>query len=205
MMNRRPLFMVLVGSAVFLVGAALVLMSLQSRPASAASRGHVLAASSSTPAGAAGSVVSTSEVGLAPGHQAVAVTTPSPAAGLAAYLGPGDVVDVYATITHLSSAGGGSASDSSAPVPCTVLVAADVPVIDVSLQVPEFKAHESSTGRQLPTSVTVLLSATTAQAPALVFAAGNESIYLAEVPTGLAPAPAGTCVGTGRVLTGPGL
>lgn len=202
-MNRRPVFMVLVGSAVFLVGAALVLMSLQSGPAVAASR-H-LAASASAPASPAGPVVSTSEVGLTLGHQAVAVTTPSPAAGLAAYLGPGDVVDVYATITHLSSAGGSGAAGSSAPLPCTVLVAADVPVIDVSLQVPEFKGHASSTGRQLPSSVTVLLSATTAQAPALVFAAGNESIYLTQVPGGQAPAPAGTCVGTGQVLSGGGL
>ena len=202
MMNRRPVFMVLVGSAVFLVGAALVLMSLQSRPAVAASR-HV--AASAAPAATTGPMVSTSEVGLAVGHQAVAVTTPSPAAGLAAYLGPGDVVDVYATITHLSSPGGGAAEASAAPVPCTVLVAADVPVIDVSQQVPEYKGHSSSTGRQLPTSVTVLLSATTAQAPGLVFAAGNESIYLTEVPGGQAPAPAGTCVGTGQVLTGGGL
>lgn len=202
-MNRRPVFMVLVGSAVFLVGAALVLMSLQSRPAVAASR-HV-AASASVPASPTSPVVSTSEVSLALGHQAVAVTTPSPAAGLAAYLGPGDVVDVYATITHLSSPGGGAGAGPSAPVPCTVLVAADVPVIDVSLQVPEFKGHVSSVGRQLPTSVTVLLSATTAQAPALVFAAGNESIYLTQVPGGQAPAPAGTCVGTGQVLSGGGL
>lgn len=200
MMNRRPVFMVLVGSAVFLVGAALVLMSLQSRPASAVSRGHAVA-SASTPAGTA-PTVSTSEVGLAPGHQAVAVTTPSPAAGLAAYLGPGDVVDVYATITHLSSPGGAASPSSPAQVPCTVLVAADVPVIDVSLQVPEFKGHQTSTGRQLPTSVTVLLSATTAQAPALVFAAGNESVYLTEVPGGQTPAPAGSCVGTGQVLGG---
>jgi hypothetical protein len=203
MMNRRPVFMVLVGSAVFLVGAALVLMSLQSRPASAASR-HV-ASSASVPAAAAGPAASTSEVGLTAGHQAVAVTTPSPAAGLAAYLGPGDVVDVYATITHLSSAGPGPAAGSTAPVPCTVLVAADVPVIDVSLQVPEFKGHQSSAGRPLPGSLTVLLSATTAQAPALVFAAGNESIYLTQVPGGTAAAPAGTCVGTVQVLTGGGL
>jgi hypothetical protein len=200
MMNRRPVFMVLVGSAVFLVGAALVLMSLQSGPASAASRGRV-AASTATTAGTA-PTISTSEVGLAPGHQAVAVTTPSPAAGLAAYLGPGDVVDVYATITHLSSLGGAASPPSPAPVPCTVLVATDVPVIDVSLQVPEFKGHQSSTGRPLPSSVTVLLAATTAQAPALVFAAGNESVYLTEVPNGQAPAPAGSCVGTGQVLGG---
>ena len=200
MMNRRPLFMVLVGSAVFLVGAALVLMSLQSKPAVAASRGHV-AASAPVASGGTAPLISTSEVALAAGHQAVAITTASPAAGLAAYVGPGDVVDVYATITHLSSPGGGS-SAGSASVPCTVLVASDVPVIDVSLQLPEFKGHQSMAGRQLPTSVTVLLSATTAQAPALVFAAGNESIYLTQVPNALAAAPAGTCVGTGAALSG---
>jgi len=205
-MNRRPLVMVLVGAAAFLVGASLVVVSLKAGPASAAGKGRPAVsapAGSNSGAGAA----STSEVATPEGHQAVAVSPASDAAGLAAYLGPGDLVDVYASITHLSSPGGGPASGPGAQtlVPCTVLVAADVPVVDVSLQLPEFKGHESSTGRQLPTAVAVLLSATTAQAPAIVFAAANESVYLTEVPGAKAPAPAGTCYGTGQVLTASGL
>jgi hypothetical protein len=78
-------------------------------------------------------------------------------------------------------------------------VAANVPVIDVSVQAPAFKGHEAAGARNLPTSLTVLLAATTAEAPSIVFAAGNEQLYLTEVPDASAPAPAGTCVGTGPV------
>ncbi|HZU71668.1 MAG TPA: RcpC/CpaB family pilus assembly protein [Acidimicrobiales bacterium] len=194
-MKRRPTVLVLVGVTVFLIGASLVMVSLRGKPAlaSGSARAPAPAAAAGTPRAAAAHVPS--EVSIPPGDQAVAVSPATVAAGVGAYLGPGDVVDVYASITKLSQTVQGA--PIPLPVPCTLLVAADVPVIDVSAQVPTYKGHENSTGRNLPSAMTVLLAATTAQAPSIVFAAVNEQVYLTEVPDASAPAPAGTCTGTG--------
>lgn len=226
-MKRRPTVLVLIGLTVFVLGTALVLAGLHagspaagstikagsgSDAGSGSATGSRSAAAGSGSGAATGHDQSHSEVQLPSGHQAVAVTPTTAAAGLAAYLGPGDIVDVYVSIDKASATGfgtDGGAATPEAPVPCTVLVAADVPVIDVSDQLPEYgssgggsTSSAGSTGRTAPQSITVLLSATTAQAEAIVWSAANESVYLTEVPSSDAPAPAGTCFTSGSALGG---
>jgi Flp pilus assembly protein CpaB len=130
--------------------------------------------------------VDTSEVAIPRGDQAVAVTPATGSAALAGYLGPGDVVDVYAT-NKVAAVPAGIR-------PCATLVAADVPVLDVSVQTAEYKGHAGA-ARAVPGSVTVLLAASGAQSPSLVYAAQNEQIYLTEVPSGSGAAPGNQCAG----------
>ena len=182
---ERPVVLVLIGASVFAIGASLVVLSLRTRTTTPpVGRQGALPALSSTvrPAQA----VNTSEVAIPPGDQAVAVTPATGTAALAGYLGPGDVVDVYAT----SKVAGGP----TLVLPCATLVAAGVPVLDVSVQTPEYKGHAGA-ARSVPGSVTVLLAAAAAQSAPLVYAAQNEQVYLTEVPTGGGAPSAGSCTG----------
>lgn len=184
---ERPALLVLIGASVFAIGASLVVLSLHTRTTtpSVVRQDNVPALGSTVKQGQA---VNTSELAIPPGDQAVAVTPATGTAGLAGYLGPGDVVDVYATYKVVGA---------PAPVlPCAALVAADVPVLDVSVQTPEYKGHAGA-ARSVPGSVTVLLAATAAQSPPLVFAAQNAQIYLTEVPGGAGAPSAAGCVGGG--------
>ena len=181
---ERPALLVLIGASVFAIGASLVVLSLHTRTTAppAVGQSHLPALGTAV---RQGQTVNTSELAIPPGDQAVAVTPATGTAGLAGYLGPGDVVDVYATYKV--------AGAPAQSLPCSTLVAAGVPVLDVSVQTPEYKGH-AGTARSVPGSVTVLLAATAAQSPSLVFAAQNEQIYLTEVPGGAA-APVSSCVG----------
>lgn len=181
---ERPALLVLIGASVFAIGASLVVLSLHARTAAppVVGQSHLPALGSAVKEGR---VVNTSELAIPPGDQAVAVTPATGTAGLAGYLGPGDVVDVYATYRV--------AGAPTLSLPCASLVAAGVPVLDVSVQTPEYKGHAGAT-RSVPGSVTVLLAATSAQSPPLVFAAQNAQIYLTEIPAGTV-SPADSCAG----------
>ena len=182
---ERPVVLVLIGASVFAIGASLVVLSLHSDTTTPTAGRH-------TPLPVAGTTLSqaqavnTSEVAIPIGDQAVAVTPANGTAGLAGYLGPGDVVDVYASAKAIGPL--------VPVVPCAAVVATDVPVLDVSVQTPEYRGH-TGTARSIPGSVTVLLAATSAQSALLVFAAQNEQIYLTEVPRGGGSRPTGPCAG----------
>lgn len=137
-------------------------------------------------------------VPLPAGDQAITITIDSGAAAVAGYVKPGDTVDVYATIDKLSSPG-----VVTTALPCTELVAADVPVLDVSTVVPGYVQQPSPSGRPTPSSETVLLAATPRQAPQLVFMTTNEQIYLTKVPAGQAAPPLYQCIGTGQMVGSP--
>ena len=125
---------------------------------------------------------------LAPpkGDESIAVTLPSGAAGLAGYLQPGSDVDIYVDVTKTTVTPGS--------VPCVTLAAARVPVLDVSDVVPAYRTNPSSGGRAVPSSITVLLAVTPAQAPGIVYDAANEQMYLAASNQATAT-PSSTCVG----------
>ena len=142
-----------------------------------------------------GELAAASTMPLPTGDQALTVTIGSGAAAVAGYLKPGDTVDVYATVSKLSAP-----SVLNAGVPCTELVAANVPVLDVSTVVPGYAQQPTPTGRATPPNVTVLLAATSDQAPQLVFMTTNESLYLAKVPAGQPAPPLYQCVGTGQLV-----
>lgn len=125
---------------------------------------------------------------LAPpkGDESIAVTLPNGASGLAGYLQPGSDVDIYANVTKTTT--------GPAAVPCVTLVASRVPVLDVSDVVPAYRTNPSSGGRAVPSSITVLLGVTPAQAPGIVYYAANEQMYLTASNQATAT-PSGTCVG----------
>ena len=133
------------------------------------------------------------------GDESLALTFPSGASGLAGYLAPGSYVDVYATVTAATlAAGGGNAK--TLPVPCTTLVQGQVLVLDVSNEVPAFRATTSGAGRAVPSSMTVLVAVTPQQAVSLIFYSTNASIYMAQTVKGGPAADPTTC---SAVLTSP--
>lgn len=182
---ERPALLVLIGVSVFAIGASLVVLSLHSHTTGGSTADRRTAPPVTGTALKPAQPINTSEVAIPPGDQAVAVTPATGTAALAGYLGPGDVVDVYATNKAVAV--------PAAALPCATLVAAGVPVLDVSVQSPEYKGHVGG-ARSVPGTVTVLLAATAAQGPPLVFAALNEQVYLAEVPSG-GTAPSAPCAG----------
>lgn len=191
---QRPALLVLIGACVFAIGASLVVISLHSAPAPArsadrAARTTGVTGAATTTASGQAEAATASEVAIPAGDQAVAVTPANATAALAGYLGPGDMVDVYASDKVVTV--------PAAFRPCAALVASAVPVIDVSAQTPEYRTH-AGTARSVPGSVTVLLAATGAQAPALVYAAQNEQVYLSEIPHGGTAASTGGCTGEGH-------
>jgi Flp pilus assembly protein CpaB len=128
---------------------------------------------------AAGTPIQTTDLspstGLLPvpaGDQSLTVTMNSAQAALAGYLQPGQKVNLYSNISKLSGSG---ASPANQALPCVTLVAPQATVLDVSA---EAAPYSGSGGRTVPSGVTVLLAVTPQQAPAVVFNAMNESLFL---------------------------
>jgi Flp pilus assembly protein CpaB len=126
---------------------------------------------------------------LAPpaGDESIALTLGSAQSGLAGYLQPGDNVDIWGNV--IKTTGGGNL-----PNPCVSLVAPKVEVLDVSDVVPAYRSDPSSTCRTVPTTETVLVAVTPQQAPALVFYASNEQLYLVASGQTTVP-PSSVCAG----------
>jgi Flp pilus assembly protein CpaB len=138
---------------------------------------------------------STSSISLPTGLDAVTVTLTG-VNGLAGYLQPGSLVDVYANITKLSAS-------STLAIPCTEMAMADIQVLDVQSTVGSFSTHPTSAGRTIPASETLLLAVTPAQARTLQFLAQNETISVVQTLKGT-PSPAtGQCIGTDQTTSAP--
>jgi len=115
---------------------------------------------------------------------------------LAGYLQPGSAVDVYANITKLSAS-------STLPIPCTEMAMGNIEVLDVQSTVGSYSSHPSSAGRTVPSSETLLLAVTPAQARTLEFLSQNETISVVQTQKGT-PAPAtGQCIGTNQTTAAP--
>jgi Flp pilus assembly protein CpaB len=138
---------------------------------------------------------STSSISLPTGLDAVTVTLTG-VNGLAGYLQPGSAVDVYANITKLSAS-------STLPIPCTEMAMGNIEVLDVQSTVGSYSSHPSSAGRTVPSSETLLLAVTPAQARTLEFLSQNETISVVQTQKGT-PAPAtGQCIGTNQTTAAP--
>ena len=244
-MSKRSTLLIVIGVAVFVLGAGLVVVSLHSGSSSRGSSARLTAAGGTTstlvvttgpvtagtsgeslieskkvsvqsvPSGQvkpsdvtslaqleqqslvhslpSGTAIQSSDLSpdagpLAPpkGDESVAVTLPNGAAGLAGYLQPGSDVDIYANVTKTTI--------GSRPVPCVALVASHIQVLDVSDVVPAYRTNPSSGGRSVPSSITVLLAVTPAQAPGIVFYSANEQMYLTAANQSTT-APSSACVG----------
>jgi Flp pilus assembly protein CpaB len=142
---------------------------------------------------------STSAISVPVGLDAMTISVPGTAA-LAGYLQPGARVDVYANITKVSA---NSAASSTLPVPCTELSMADIQVIDVSSTSPSLAGTKAANGgRTLPSSETVLLAVTSAQARTLSFLSQNETVSLVQTQADTNPPPVGQCIGTDQTTSG---
>ena len=123
------------------------------------------------------------------GQEALAVTVPFTAGG-AGYVGPGDRVNVYASIAP---------DTPGAPVsPRTELLLGDVEVLDVSDEVAPRRADAvvatDDTATTQPArggapEITLLLAVEPAQAEQVVFATTNNQIWMTLVPEGGGAAP----------------
>jgi Flp pilus assembly protein CpaB len=142
---------------------------------------------------------STSAISVPVGLDAMTLNLPGTSA-LAGYLQPGARVDVYANITKVSN---NSAASATLPVPCTELSMADVQVIDVSSTSPSLSGTKGSGGRTLPSSETVLVAVTSAQARMLSFLSQNETVSLVQTQTDTNPPPVGQCIGTDQTTSAP--
>src|SRR3984957_9557529 len=120
------------------------------------------------------------------------INLPGPSA-LAGYLQPGARVDVYANITKVSV---NSAASATLPIPCTELSMSDVQVIDVSSTSPSLSGTKGTGGRTLPSSETVLLAVSSAQARTLAFLSQNETVSFVQTQTDTSPPPVNQCIGT---------
>jgi Flp pilus assembly protein CpaB len=141
---------------------------------------------------------STSAISVPVGLDAMTISLPGTTA-LAGYLQPGARVDVYANITKVST---NSAASAALPVPCTELSMADIQVIDVSSTSPSLSGTKGNAGRTLPTSETVLLALTSAQARMLAFLSQNETVSLVQTQADTNPPPVGQCIGTDQTTSG---
>ena len=146
---------------------------------------------------AAGTPIQTTDLspssGLLPvpaGDQSVTITLNSAQAALAGYLQPGQKVDLYSNISKISSSG---ANQTNQALPCVTLVASQITVLDVSNIAAPYNSA-SPGGRSVPSNVTVLLAVTPQQAPAVVFHAVNEALYLVASDQTSVPA-SNTCFG----------
>jgi Flp pilus assembly protein CpaB len=142
---------------------------------------------------------STSAISVPVGLDAMTINLPGTSA-LAGYLQPGARVDVYANITKVSV---NSAASATLPVPCTELSMADIQVIDVSSTSPSLSGTKGSGGRTLPSSETVLVAVSSAQARTLSFLSENETISLVQTQTDTSPPPVGQCIGTDQTTGAP--
>ena len=130
---------------------------------------------------AAGTAIQTTDLtpssGLLPvpaGDESLTITLNSAQSALAGYLQPGQKVNIYSNISKLTSSGASAANQA---LPCVTLVASQVTVLDVSNAAAPYSSAVQG-GRTVPTTITVLLAVTPQEAPAVVFHAVNESLYL---------------------------
>jgi Flp pilus assembly protein CpaB len=142
---------------------------------------------------------STSHISVPTGLDAVTVTI-SGANSLAGYLQPGAHVDVYANVTKASV---GSGVSSTLPVPCTELAMSDIDVLDVQSTVPSYASHQTSTGRTIPATETLLLAVTPSNARNIEFLSQNESISVVQTQQDANPPPLQQCIGTDQTTAAP--
>jgi len=142
---------------------------------------------------------STSSISVPTGLDAVTVTI-SGANSLAGYLQPGAHVDVYANITKASV---GSGASSTLPVPCTELAMSDIDVLDVQSTVPSYASHQTSAGRTIPATETLLLAVSPSNARNIEFLSQNESISVVQTQQDANPPPLQQCIGTDQTTAAP--
>ena len=142
---------------------------------------------------------STSSISVPTGLDAVTVTISGPNS-LAGYLQPGAHVDVYANITKISTASGVS---STLPLPCTELAMSNIDVLDVQSTVPSYASHETSAGRTIPASETLLLAVNPSNARNIEFLSQNESISVVQTQQDANPPPLQQCIGTDQTTAAP--
>jgi Flp pilus assembly protein CpaB len=171
---RRSTQMLILGLAIFAIGAGVVLVSFTG---SGGDSGKT-AASTTTTTVQAGTVFVNTATPSAPtsftipdGKQAVAVQLPY-VGGLAGYAKAGDKVNVYGTIDDK-----GAGADPAPPA--TRLILSGVDVLAVTGPGPG-----AETG-----NATYLLALDTAQAEQVIFFAKFQSLWLTLVPKGQAPQP----------------
>ena len=142
---------------------------------------------------------STSSISLPTGLDAVTVTI-SGANSLAGYLQPGAHVDVYANITKASV---GSGTSSTLPMPCTELAMSNIDVLDVQSTVPSYASHQTSAGRTIPATETLLLAVSPSNARNIEFLSQNESISVVQTQQDANPPPLQQCIGTDQTTAAP--
>lgn len=170
MNNRKSNNILVIGVAVFAVGAALAFFGLRSsdravatprkQPAAAATPAGNVRTVNVGPAGVAG----VTQFSVPKGKQAVAVELPA-VAGLAGYAKPGDTVNIYATIKE-----GAHQSNTKLKTPLAKLVLTNVHVLDVRAPAP------GAAG-----TATYLLALDPIEAEKVIFYAKFESMWMALV------------------------
>ncbi len=172
MPKRRSTQLLLIGVAVFVIGAGVVLVTLSGsggkEPAAATATTSTTSLAGTVVVPAAGTATTPSAPStftIPDGKQAVAVQVPF-VAGLAGYAQAGDVVNVYATVEK-----GLAAED---PAPKAKLVLPGVPVLAVTGPGP-------GTGDG---KTTYLLALDAAQAEQAIFFSRFESLWMTLVPKG---------------------
>jgi hypothetical protein len=169
MNNKKSNNILLIGVAVFFVGAALAFFGLRSSDKAVATPQQQSPATAPTvdpntrtvpvgPAGVAGVTTFT----VPKGKQAVAVELPA-VAGLAGYAKPGDTINIYATIKE-----GAGATNSKLKNPISKLVLTGVKVLDVRAPAP------GTAG-----TATYLLALDVLEAEKVIFFAKFESLWIA--------------------------
>ena len=133
------------------------------------------------------------------GLDAVTVTI-SGTNSLAGYLQPGAHVDVYANITKVSTASGVS---STLPLPCTELAMSNIDVLDVQSTAPSYASHETSAGRTIPATETLLLAVNPSNARNIEFLSQNESLSVVQTQQDANPPPLQQCIGTDQTTAAP--
>lgn len=173
MAMRRSTQMLILGLAIFAIGAGVVLVSFMGSDKGS----DRTAASNTTTTLQAGTVV-INNAAAAPttftipqGKQAVAVQMPY-ISGLAGYAKGGDIVNVYGNLDEK-----GIGADPAGPA--TRLILSGVEVLAVTAPTPG-----AETG-----TATYLLALDTAQAEQVIFFAKFQSLWLSLVPKGQAPQP----------------
>ncbi len=167
MNNRRSNSILIIGVAVFAVGAALAFFGLRSSDKAGAAARPPAAAPTVDPnlrtinSGTAGFPVVTTFT-VPKGKQAVAVEMPA-VAGLAGYAKAGDTVNVYGAIKQ-----GAGPTNSKLKTPLVKLALTGVKVLDVRAPLP------GTTG-----TATYLLALDTVDAEKVIFYAKFESLWLA--------------------------
>ncbi|HVW32760.1 MAG TPA: RcpC/CpaB family pilus assembly protein [Acidimicrobiia bacterium] len=169
---RRSTQMLILGLAIFVIGAGVVLVSLKG---GGGDSGNKTALSTTTTTIQAGTVVVNSAAPTAPatftipdGKQAVAVQVPY-VSGLAGYAKAGDMVNVYGNVEK------GTGTLDPAP-PATKLILSDVQVLAVTGPGPGADSGNA----------TYLLALDASQAEQAIFFARFESLWLTLVPKGQA-------------------